>query len=123
MSSRQFLRIRTDYDGTFEESFRCIGEIIGVEVEIGTLGSADITIVDEASDTTILAVEGVEADTAYRPQAIQHDTDGEEIVVDDYEPDAPGTIDLYGGVIAYGKLLITVVAASDGVGSLYLEVA
>ena len=84
--------VLTDSSGNFtsEEVFR--GTVEAIEVKIGTLSTPDIDITDGVYGTSLLSVNGVAANTLYRPGIQLQDDSGAGIVGAYASPPIFGTL-------------------------------
>jgi hypothetical protein len=71
---RIFVRTAADGSFTYERSFRA--KINAIEFQIGDLSTPDIDITDDTYSVTFLSVNGVAADTVYRPSQFLQAADG-----------------------------------------------
>lgn len=96
--SLRTIRIRTDANGAATHESAMKGTIRAIEVLLGDLSTPDIDITDGVYGDTILSVNGLAADTVYRPGIPLMDDAGSAI-----SEDASGSGDMVG---AYAPLSV-----------------
>lgn len=89
------LKIETDGAGAATVQTNFYGELIAIDLTLGTLSTPDIAITEEPAGTEILTVAGVAADTRYYPSAEAAGTDGAGLTE-------------YAHVVVLGKLQVAV---------------
>lgn len=73
-TKRIFVRTAADGSFTYTRSFR--GVIRAIEFKIGDLSTPDIDVTDDTYSVSFLSVNGVAADTVYRPSQFLQAADG-----------------------------------------------
>lgn len=112
------VRITTDGDGAATEDVRVPGEILGIFVDIGDLSTPDVLITDVLSGKTILTLTGLNASTAYRPNALAQTTAGADIAA---AAGPPVVNNHYLPVICYGAARIALSGAgTTKTGTVYI---
>jgi len=95
------ISLTTDAAGDYETDVRVYGKIHAIALRLGDLSTPDLTIEDELSGGTVLAVTGAAASKRWQPRVLVQGDDGADIA------------DTYDAPVATGRLSVVVAGGGD----------